>query len=150
MELCFWALELSLWESSLCVLCMCVCLSVSRSNCSVFPAQPLTPARAGSVLSLFLYCVCVCVRAPVHAHPFSHSVVSDSLRPHGLTVPHQSPLSMAFSRQEYWIGLPFPTPGNLPKPGMEAETLASSALAGKFFTTVPPGKPISLLYLPLM
>ena len=93
---------------------------------------------------------CVCVRAPVHAHPFSHSVVSDSLRPHGLTVPHQSPLSMAFSRQEYWIGLPFPTPGNLPKPGMEAETLASSALAGKFFTTVPPGKPISLLYLPLM
>jgi len=41
----------------------------------------------------------------------SHSVVSDPLQPHELYVAHQAPLSMRFSRQEYWSGLPFPTPG---------------------------------------
>ena len=46
----------------------------------------------------------------------SCSVMSDSLRPHG---PHQSPLSMGFSRQEYWSGLPFPSPEDLPDPGIE-------------------------------
>ena len=47
--------------------CVCVCLSVSRSNCSLIPAQPLTPARAGSILSLFLYRVCVRTRAPIQS-----------------------------------------------------------------------------------
>ena len=50
-----------------------VCLSVSRSNCSLIPAQPLTPARAGLVLSLFLYrvfvCVCLCIRTPSVTQP---------------------------------------------------------------------------------
>ena len=50
------------------------------------------------------------------------------------TVAHQAPLSMGFSRQEYWNGLPFPSPGDLPHPGNEA---ASPASAGGFFTTVP-------------
>ena len=45
----------------------------------------------------------------------SGSVMSDSLRPHGL-YPHQAPLSMGFSRQEYWTGLPCPPPGDLPNP----------------------------------
>ena len=54
---------------------------------------------------------------------------------------HQVPLSMEFSRQEYWGGLPFPSPGYLPDPGIEPTSLASSALAGGFFTTEPPGKP---------
>ena len=45
------------------------------------------------------------------------------------TVAHQTPLSMEFSRQEYWSGLPFPTPGNLPNSGMELVTLASPPLA---------------------
>ena len=53
---------------------------------------------------------------------------------------HQVPLSMEFSRQEYWGGLPFPSPGYLPDPGIEPTSLASSALAGGFFTTEPPGK----------
>ena len=44
----------------------------------------------------------------------------------------QDPLSMEFSKQEYWSGLPFPPPGNLPNPGIEP---ASPSLAGKFFTT---------------
>ena len=55
------------------------------------------------------------------------------------TVAHQALLSMGFSRQEHWSGLPFPSPGNLPNPRIEA---ASPALAGRFFTTEPPGKPI--------
>ena len=57
------------------------------------------------------------------------------------TVTHQPPLPLEFSRQEYWSGLPFPTPGDLPNPGIEPTSLASPELAGKFFTTEPPGKP---------
>ena len=54
------------------------------------------------------------------------------------TVAHQVPLSMGFPRQEDWSGLPFPSLGDLPYPGIEP---ASPALAGRFFTTEPPGKP---------
>ena len=54
------------------------------------------------------------------------------------TVAHWAPLSMQFSRQEHWSGLPFPFPGDLPDPRIEPE---SPALAGRFFTTAPPGKP---------
>ena len=48
-----------------------------------------------------------------------------------------APLSMRFPRQEYWSGLPFPTPGHIPEPGIKP---ASPALAGRFFTTEPSGK----------
>ena len=51
------------------------------------------------------------------------------------TVAHQSPLSMGFSRQEYWNGLQFPTPGDLPNPGNKSASLMSPSLAGGFFTT---------------
>ena len=44
-------------------------------------------------------------------------------------------------RQEYWSGLPFPSPGDLPNPGVEPVSRASPALSGGFFTTEPPGKP---------
>ena len=54
------------------------------------------------------------------------------------TVACQSLLSMGFSRQEYQSGLPFPSPGDLPDPGIKPE---SPALAGGFFTTEPPGQP---------
>ena len=47
------------------------------------------------------------------------------------------------ARQEYWSGWPFPPPGDLPDPGIEPGSLASPALAGGFFTTMPPGKPKS-------
>ena len=57
------------------------------------------------------------------------------------TVARQVPLSMEFSRQEYWSGLPFPPPGGLPDPGNKPTFLASPALAGRFFTTLPPEKP---------
>ena len=69
---------------------------------------------------------CVCV--------LSHLPVSDFVTP--WTVARQVPLSMKFPRQEYWRGLPFPSPGVLPDPGIES---MSPALAGGFFTTDPPG-----------
>ena len=56
------------------------------------------------------------------------------------TVAQQAPLSMGFCRQGYWSGLPFPPPGNLPKPGIETESPVSPALQADFFTTEPPGK----------
>ena len=73
------------------------------------------------------YSVCVCV---------SCSVVSDSLR-----IAHQAPLSMEFSRQEYWSGLPFPSSGDLPNLGIELASLTSPELAGGFFTTSVTGNP---------
>ena len=56
------------------------------------------------------------------------------------TVAHQAPLSMGFSRQEYWSGLPFPSPGDLPNPGIEPW---SPALQMDSLPSEPPGKPIS-------
>ena len=53
------------------------------------------------------------------------------------TVAHQAPLSMGFSRQEHWSGLPFHTPGYLTEPGVELTSLVSPALADGFFTTSP-------------
>ena len=67
------------------------------------------------------------------------SVTSDSETP--WTITHQAPLSMGFSRQEYWSGLPYPTPGDLPDLGIEDAPPVSPALAGGVFTTGPPGKP---------
>ena len=58
------------------------------------------------------------------------------------TVACQASLSMGFSRQEYWGGLPCSPPGDLPDPGIETVSLKSPALAGGFFTTELPGKPI--------
>ena len=66
------------------------------------------------------------------------SVVSDCLWPQGLA--HQAPLFMGFSRQEYWSRFPRFPPGDLPDPRIEP---ASPALAGRFFTTEPPGKPLT-------
>ena len=70
-------------------------------------------------------CVCVYV---------SHSVVSNSATP--WTIAYQAPLSMEFSRQEYWSGLLFPSPGDLPKPGIEPR---SSALWADAVPSEPPG-----------
>ena len=61
------------------------------------------------------------------------------------TVAHQARLSMEFSRQEYWSGEPFPTPGDLPDPGIKLVSLVSPTLAGGFFTTEPLVKSYKLL-----
>ena len=63
------------------------------------------------------------------------------------TVAHQAPLFRELWKQEYWRGLPFPSPGNLPNPGIET---ASPALAGRFFATEPLGKQYIIIPILLM
>ena len=70
-------------------------------------------------------CVCLCVCELSHAWLFAIP----------WTVAHQTPLSMEFSRQEYWSGLPCSPPGDLPDSGIELLSLKSPALAGGFLTT---------------
>ena len=86
------------------------------------------------MLLVLLICVCVCVCVCVHMH--ACSVMSDFVTL--WTVACQAPLPMEFSRQEHWIGLPFPPSGDLSNPGIEPASPASLVLAGRFFTT---GKP---------
>ena len=57
------------------------------------------------------------------------------------TVAHQAPLSMEYSRQEYWSGLPFPTPGDLPDPGIEPR---SPALQADALPSEPQGSPAKI------
>ena len=57
------------------------------------------------------------------------------------TIARQAPLSMGFSRQEYWSGLPFPSPGDLPNPGIEPR---SPILQADALSSEPPGKPLAV------
>ena len=72
---------------------------------------------------------CVCAQALSHVRLFATPWTAQPSRL----------LCHGISRQEYWSGLPFPFPGDLPNPGMEP---ISPALTGRFFTTEPPGKPL--------
>ena len=74
-------------------------------------------------------CICVCMRLCML------SCVQLFVTP--WMVASQAPLSIEFSRQEHLGGLPFPTPGDLPNPGIELMSLAPSALTGRFFTIMP-------------
>jgi len=78
----------------------------------------------GSLLILYPYSTCMLSR-------FSHDQLFGNL----WTAARQGLLSMGFSRQEYWSGLPCLPPGDLPNPGIEPASPASPALAGGFFTT---------------
>ena len=75
--------------------------------------------------------VCVCVCVCVH----SQSCLT-LCNPTDCT--HQAPLTIGSSSQEYWSGLPFPSPGDLPDPGIEPTSLASPALAGNSLPLAPP------------
>ena len=77
---------------------------------------------------------CINESVCMHAQSLSHVGLFVTL----WTVAHQALLSMGFLRQEYWSGLPFPSPGDIPEPGIEP---TSPALARGFFTTAPTGKP---------
>ena len=79
-------------------------------------------------------CVCVCV--------YTQLLSCVQLFATPWTVARQAPLSMGFSRQEYWSRLPFPTWGDLPNLGIEPEFLASPALAGRFFTIIAAWEPL--------
>ena len=63
------------------------------------------------------------------------------------TVAGQAPLSMGFSRKEYWSGLLCPSPGDLPNPGIEPASLVSPALAGRFFTASATWESLFSLYM---
>ena len=77
-----------------------------------------------------------CVRGCVLSHVSCVRLIVTSW-----TIARQASLSMGFSRQKYWCGLLFPSPRYLPDPRIEPKSLMSPALAGGFFTAVPPGKP---------
>ena len=83
----------------------------------------------------FLSCVCALSR-------FSRVPLFVTL----WTVALQAPLSMGFSRQEYWSGLPFPPPGELPDPGIELSSLMSPALTAGFFTSSTTWEALLLSY----
>ena len=70
-----------------------------------------------------LFTMCVCAQTLCHVQLFTTP----------WTVACQAPLSMGFSQQEYWSGVPCPPPGDLPNPGIEPASLTSSALTGGFF-----------------
>ena len=74
-------------------------------------------------------CVCLCVLSLSCVRLFATS----------WTAPGQVPLPMEFSRQEYWSQLPFPPPGDLPKPGIKLASPATPVLAGNSFTIELPG-----------
>ena len=77
-------------------------------------------------LTMQRFCVCVCM-----LNHFSHVQLYEAI----WDAAHQAPLSMEFSRQEYWSGLPRSSPRDLPDSGIEPTSCMSSALAGRFFTT---------------
>ena len=98
---------------------------VSHNRKFVVPPDPLSSSSPSSIPTPSLLLL------------FSHSVVSNSFAT-PWTVACQASLSKGFSQQEYWSGLPFHSPGALPGPRLKSK---SPALAGRFSTTKPPGKP---------
>ena len=113
------------------LLCIVYTLKIPAELPSIQPLKFCVPMYLNvALLSLRFdsrYLLCSC---------YVTSVVSNSVRPHRRQ-PTQAPLSLGFSRQEHWSGLPFSTPGDLPDLGIKP---VSPALAGGFFTTEPPGK----------
>ena len=83
--------------------------------------------KEGCLLLQWLVCVCVHTQwCPSRCNPMDCNPIA--------------PLSIQFSRQEYWNGLPSPSPGDVPPLGIESVSPASPALTGGFFTAKPPGK----------
>ena len=99
------------------------------------PSSFTSPALAGR---FFLYFFCFTTSARLEVKSLSHFQLFAT----PWTVAYQAPPSMGFSRQKYWSGLPFPSPGNLPDPGMEP---GSPALQADALPSEPPGSPLGIL-----
>ena len=129
-----------------CVTILCSFLLCSKANQLFIHTYPLFsgfPSHLGHRRALNRV-PCAISEFSLVIH-FIHKVKSLSrvrLFPTPWTVAHQAPLSMGFSTQEYWSGLPFPSPGDLPDPRIEPR---SPALRADTLTSEPPGEPI--LYL---
>ena len=122
-------------------MCARVCMCIHVCTCVYCARTCVYMCMCVCVCAHVCTCVCMCVHVGgaynFWSCSFSCSVMSDSVTP--WTVAHQGPLTTGFSRQEYWSGLPFPSPGDPPDPGIEP---ASPALAGGFFTTEHQGSPV--------
>ena len=132
----------------MCEVWLCwLCLEARRVIRSNGPRDPLSGSSSSSSNNSHDHenhgqgcvCVCVCVYVCVYVcvcvfSCFSHTHLCVIL----WTTAHPSPLSMGFSRQEYWSELPCSPPGDLPNPGIEP---GSSALQADSLPSEPPGKP---------
>ena len=98
---------------------LCTCLSAFMSHAEI------SPLYLDSLLKVKCVCVCVCVC--VHMHVHAHMLSCILLFATTWTLACQAPLSMGFSRQEYWSGLLFPPPGDLPDLGIELAIVASKS-----------------------
>ena len=91
------------------------------SGCCLYEAPEIPPPLRASLSAYVTMCWSqLLIHVPLFVTPW--------------TVAHQAPLSMEFPKQEYWSGLPFPSPGHLPDPGTKPSSLESPALAGGFLT----------------
>ena len=88
------------------------------------------------------HAVCVCVHACVHVHTCAHAHVFSRVQFYAIswTVAHWALLPMEFSRQEYWCGLLFPSPGDLPNPEIEPKFPVSPAFQADSLPLAQPGK----------
>ena len=114
------------------------CIQISGNPAGCYGPPERKPPFLVSFLVLKLRCLtCSFISAP--SFPNSSLNVSacvlSCVRLFATPGTHQAPLSIGFSRQEYWNGLPFPSPGDIPETGIELVSLMSSALAGGFCTT---------------
>ena len=112
------------------------CFDSHHSNTSCpLTTHSRTSGRCINRLFPFLACMRVCVLSHVRCFVFPW------------TITRQAPLSMGFSRQEFWIALPFPSPGDLPYLDIEPISPVAPALVGGFFTTETPFKVCIYIYI---
>ena len=127
-----WILQVKIWER----------VSMPSSRGSHWPRDgtlvSYISCHAGRFSTINATCAVCLVYVWATMCLVAHSCVWLSVTPQ--TAVLQAPLLMGFFRQEYWSGLPFPTPGDLPNPGIES---VAPALASGFFNTEPPWKVLS-------
>ena len=93
-----------------------------RPDKTIIQKDTCTPLFRAALFTIAKTCACVCAQSLNCVQLFATP----------LTIAHQAPLYIQFSRQEYWSGLLFPTPGDLPGPRTKPSSLASPALVGRF------------------